>query len=61
MTGSLRNALLIRLYADMTGCTVVQPAGEDAVLLGTAMVAATAAGLFPGLQSPPQRWPRTAR
>jgi ribulose kinase len=28
---------------------VVQPAEEDAVLLGTAMAAATAAGLFPDL------------
>jgi FGGY-family pentulose kinase len=47
--GHTRNPLLMRLYADATGCTVVQPAEEDAVLLGTAMVAATAAGLFPGL------------
>ena len=47
--GHTKNPLLMRLYADTTGCTVVQPAEEDAVLLGTAMVAATAAGLFPGL------------
>ncbi len=43
--GHTKNPLLMRLYADATGCTVVQPAEEDAVLLGTAMVAATAAGL----------------
>ena len=47
--GHTRNPLLMELYADTTGCTVVQPAEEDAVLLGTAMVAATAAGLFPDL------------
>ena len=47
--GHTKNPLLMRLYADATGCTVVQPAEEDAVLLGTAMVAATAAGLLPGL------------
>ncbi len=47
--GHTKNPLLMRLYADATGCTVVQPAEEDAVLLGTAMVAATAAGLFPDL------------
>jgi D-ribulokinase len=47
--GHTRNPLLMELYADATGCTVAQPAEEDAVLLGTAMVAATAAGLFPDL------------
>ena len=47
--GHTKNPLLMRLYADATGCTVVQPAEEDAVLLGTAMVAATAAGLYSGL------------
>jgi FGGY-family pentulose kinase len=47
--GHTRNPLLMELYADTTGCTVVQPAEEDAVLLGTAMVAATAAGLYPDL------------
>jgi D-ribulokinase len=47
--GHTKNPLLMRLYADATGCTVVQAAEEGAVLLGTAMVAATAAGLFPGL------------
>jgi FGGY-family pentulose kinase len=44
--GHTKNPLLMELYADATGCTVVQPAEEDAVLLGTAMAAATAAGLF---------------
>ena len=38
----------MELYADATGCTVVEPQAADAVLLGTAMVAATAAGLYPG-------------
>jgi FGGY-family pentulose kinase len=47
--GHTKNPLLMELYADATGCTVVQPAEEDAVLLGTAMVAATAAGLVPDL------------
>ncbi|HVY41492.1 MAG TPA: FGGY-family carbohydrate kinase [Hyphomicrobiaceae bacterium] len=44
--GHTRNRLLMELYADATGCTVVEPATEDATLLGTAMVAATAAGLY---------------
>ncbi|QDZ02984.1 FGGY-family carbohydrate kinase [Nitratireductor mangrovi] len=47
--GHTRNPLLMELYADATGCTVVEPAADDAVLLGTAMVAASAAGLHPGL------------
>ena len=50
--GHTKNALLMELYADATGCTVVEPApATDAVLLGTAMVAAAAAGLHPDLPS----------
>ncbi|QYO75907.1 FGGY-family carbohydrate kinase [Devosia salina] len=47
--GHTRNPLLMELYADATGCTVVEPATPDATLLGMAMVAANAAGLYPGL------------
>ncbi len=47
--GHAKNPLLMELYADATGCTVVTPAEEDAVLLGTGIVAATAAGLYPDL------------
>jgi len=47
--GHTRNPLLMELFADATGCAVVEPLAEDAVLLGTAMVAATAAGLHPDL------------
>ncbi len=47
--GHLRNPLLMELYADATGCTVVEPLAPDSVLLGTAMIAATAAGLYPSL------------
>lgn len=47
--GHTRNPLLMELYADATGCTVVEPLGGDAVLLGTAMAAASAAGLYPSL------------
>jgi len=49
--GHTRNPLLMELYADATGCTVVEPQAADAVLLGTGMVAATAAGLYPDLAS----------
>jgi len=50
--GHTRNPLLMELYADATGCTVVAPPEEtDAVLLGTAMVAAAAAGLHPDLSA----------
>jgi FGGY-family pentulose kinase len=47
--GHLKNPLLMELYADAAGCTVIEPAAEDAVLLGSAMVAATAAGFYPSL------------
>ncbi|MEQ8598544.1 MAG: FGGY-family carbohydrate kinase [Devosia sp.] len=47
--GHTRNPLLMELYADATGCTVVEPSTPDATLLGMAMVAANAAGLYPSL------------
>jgi FGGY-family pentulose kinase/HAD superfamily hydrolase (TIGR01509 family) len=47
--GHTRNPLLMELYADATGCSVIEPATQDATLLGVAMVAATAAGLFADL------------
>jgi FGGY-family pentulose kinase len=47
--GHLKNPLLMELYADAAGCTVIEPAAEDAMLLGTGMAAATAAGLYPSL------------
>ncbi|TKT82700.1 FGGY-family carbohydrate kinase [Aquamicrobium sp. LC103] len=47
--GHTRNPLLMELYADVTGCRVVEPQADDAMLLGTAVVAAAAAGLHPSL------------
>lgn len=44
--GHTKNPLLMELYADATGCAVIEPLADEAVLLGTGMVAATAAGLF---------------
>jgi FGGY-family pentulose kinase len=49
--GHVRNPLLMELYRDVTGCRVVVPDTNDAVLLGTAMVAAVAGGLYPDLPS----------
>ena len=44
--GHIASSLLVRLYADATGCAVLLPEEEDSVLLGTAVVAAAAAGLY---------------
>ncbi|MGN6551565.1 MAG: FGGY-family carbohydrate kinase [Pararhizobium sp.] len=49
--GHTKNPLLMELYADATGCSVITPATKDAVLLGTGMVAAAAAGLYPSLEA----------
>jgi FGGY-family pentulose kinase len=43
--GHTANPLLVRLYADATGCTVMLPGQPDSVLLGTAAVAAAASGM----------------
>ncbi|MEN3147704.1 FGGY-family carbohydrate kinase [Neorhizobium sp. IRAMC:178] len=47
--GHVNNPLLIELYADVTGRKVVIPENRDAVLLGTAMAAAVAGGVFGSL------------
>ena len=47
--GHRRNPLLTRLYADATGLPVLVSPTEDVVLLGSAIHAATAAGLAPDL------------
>jgi FGGY-family pentulose kinase len=47
--GHVHNPLLLELYADATGCSVVLGEEEDGVLLGTAMVAAVAARRYPAL------------
>ncbi|WEK05088.1 MAG: FGGY-family carbohydrate kinase [Candidatus Devosia phytovorans] len=49
--GHTKNPILMELYADATGCTVVESSAKDATLLGMAMVAATAAGLYPSLDA----------
>jgi FGGY-family pentulose kinase len=47
--GHTRNTLFRRLYADAFECRVVEPVGEEAVLLGTAMAAAAAGGIHADL------------
>lgn len=47
--GHTRNPILMELYADATGCRVVEPLADEAVLLGSGMAAAAAAGLYPSL------------
>jgi FGGY-family pentulose kinase len=49
--GHVRNPLLMELYRDVIGCRIVVPKTNDAVLLGTAMVAAVAGGLHADLAS----------
>jgi FGGY-family pentulose kinase len=43
--GHTRNALLVQLYADVSGCEIVLPREDDGVLLGTSLAASVAAGL----------------
>jgi FGGY-family pentulose kinase len=56
--GHARSPLLSGLYADATGRTVTLPSTPDAVLLGTAMVAAAGAGLHPSLRAAARRMHR---
>jgi FGGY-family pentulose kinase len=45
--GHAKSQLLVQLYADATGCDVLLPREADGVLLGTALLAASAAGSYP--------------
>jgi len=45
--GHTRNPILMELYADALGCRIVEQQAGEAVLAGTAALAATAAGLYP--------------
>lgn len=48
--GGTKNPVFLAAHADATGCAVVLPEEAEAVLLGTAVLAATAAGLHPGVR-----------
>jgi L-ribulokinase len=43
--GHVKNPVLMELYSDVTGCKVVVPKTNDAVLLGTAIAASVSCGL----------------
>lgn len=59
--GHTRNPLLMQLYADVTGVPVVEADTEDAVLLGSAMAAASAASDQPDLEAACQTMKRAER
>ncbi len=58
--GHARDETLIGLYADATGLPVVEPEG-DAMLLGTAALAAVAAGLSPDIRTAARTMHRDGR
>ena len=47
--GGAKNPLWLQEHADATGCTILLPKEPEAVLLGSAVLAATAAGLYPDI------------
>jgi FGGY-family pentulose kinase len=47
--GGTKNPLWLQEHADCTGCTILLPQEPEAVLLGSAILAATAAGLYPDI------------
>ncbi len=49
--GHTKNPLLMEVYADAVGCAVIEPVADEAVLTGTAALAATAASLYPDVAS----------
>lgn len=47
--GGTKNPLWLQEHADATGCTIILPREPEAVLLGSAVLGATAAGLYPDI------------
>lgn len=47
--GGTKNPVWLQEHADITGCTIVLPQEPEAVLLGSAILAATAAGVYPDI------------
>jgi ribulose kinase len=48
--GDVKNPVFVREHADATGCRIVLPRESEAVLLGSAMLGAVAAGAYPDLE-----------
>lgn len=48
--GGTKNPLWLQEHADVTGCEIILPGEPEAVLLGTAMLAAVGAGVYPTIQ-----------
>lgn len=48
--GGTKNPLWIQEHADVTGCEIILPGESEAVLLGTAMLAAVGAGVYSNIQ-----------
>jgi FGGY-family pentulose kinase len=49
--GGTRNDVFLREHADATGCRIVLPAEPEAVLLGSAILGAVAAGAHPSVEA----------
>lgn len=47
--GGTKNPLWVQEHADATGCVIILPQEPEAVLLGSAILAATAAGVYPDI------------
>ncbi|MGC8668297.1 MAG: FGGY-family carbohydrate kinase [Chthonomonadales bacterium] len=47
--GGTKNPLWLQEHADITGCTIILPQEPEAVLLGSAILAATACGIYPDI------------
>ena len=47
--GDTKNPLFVREHADITGCRIALPREPEAVLLGSALLGAVAAGRFPSI------------
>lgn len=59
--GGTKNELWLQEHADATGLSVTLPEEPEAVLLGTAMLAAVGAGVYPDLPTAMQKMSRISR
>eukprot|EP00118_Oscarella_pearsei_P007584 m.37666 g.37666 ORF g.37666 m.37666 type:complete len:237 (+) comp32418_c0_seq4:1326-2036(+) len=59
--GDARNELFLQVHADVTGLPVVLAEGQESVLVGAAILGATAAGSFPSIEAAMKRMSTISR
>ena len=59
--GGTKNEIFLQEHANITGCHIVLPEEQEAVLLGSAILGAVASGLYPSIQKAMEKMNRAGK